>query len=223
MHYVILFIIRRALWLRTYWTLGHVHCDWRTCNHRRIILKMLHTSMNNQITKLSAEAKTITTLGKRLYWFFLFLFALYCLAAMLVCLYSIFLPEGFSYVGPSFFLLLLPVIFKVFAGGLTLFLVARMMKSISKGESPFSLSTSFHVKIIAIILLLSVMAGVFIEPGTWVGAVADKSTMAYEFGGSGRDAIYIDSSSLFLSIISFALSTIFRYGALLQNEVNDLV
>lgn len=221
--HAILLIVRRALWLRLYWTLGFMYCAWRTCNHRRIIPTMPHTPTNDHTSKLSAGAKAVTTLGKRLYWLFLVLFVLYCLAAILVCLYSIFPPEGFSYVGPPSILLLLPVVFKVLAGGLALFLVAKMMKSISKGASPFSPSASFHVKIIAIILLLGVISGIFIEPGSWVGAVADKSTMAYEFGGSNRADVYIDTTSLFLSIICFALSTIIRYGALLQNEVNDLV
>ena len=101
--------------------------------------------------------------------------------------------------------------------------IAQMLRTIGKGESPFSLSSARQIKVLAIVLLVGVVAGALITPGTQVGSVSESGAISLMSIGHTTDIAYIDLGDLLLSIICFALSPIFRYGALLQSEADDLM
>lgn len=182
--------------------------------------------MDKRFDQIEKSRKNITRFCRWLSWAFNVFFAGYCLAVAGVTFFAIFPLPGFSYVGPDSMLAFLPIVCNVFAGGLALFLVAQMLRTVGKGLSPFSLSCSRQIQVLAVMLLIGVVAGAFIAPGAQVGSVSESGAMVFDFPGASKNDMYtmhIDLKGLFLSIICFALSPIFRYGALLQSEADDLM
>lgn len=182
--------------------------------------------MDERLSKMELARKNITRICKRLSWAFITFFVIYCLVVVSVTFVAIFPPAGFSYVGPGNVLTFLPIVCNIFAGGFAIIVIARMLRTIGKGESPFSLSSARQIKVLAIVLLVGVVAGALITPGTQVGSVSESGAMVLDFLGSSNDDMYtmhIDLKGLLISIICFALSPIFRYGALLQSEADGLM
>lgn len=180
--------------------------------------------MDKRFDQIEKSRKNITRFCKWLSWVCYVFFAGYCLVAVGITFFAIFPLPGFSYVGPSSVLAFLPIVCNVFAGGLAFFIVARMLQKVGKGLSPFSLSCSRQIQVLAVILLVGVVAGALVDPGTRFGSESATGSISFDFRGSNRyDSVYIDLRGLLLSIICFALSPIFRYGALLQSEADDLM
>lgn len=179
--------------------------------------------MDRRLSQMEAARKKVSSLCRYLSWVFLFCLVLYCLIVLLIIFAAIFPPAGFSYVGPASIFAFLPIGCNVFAGGFALFLIMRMLKAIGEGLSPFTPLLARYIKVLAIVLLVGVVVRAFIDPGIQVGSVNGSSSIAYESAGNENHSVYIDSKGLFISIICFALSPIFRYGALLQSEADDLI
>lgn len=179
--------------------------------------------MDKRLNQLGKTREKITHICKLLSWVFVFFFVIYCLAFMFVIWISAFPPAGFSYIGPSNILFLIPIICNIVAGGIAVFVIMKMLRMVGNGMSPFSLASSRQIKALAIVLMVGVIAGAFMDPGMQVGSASESGSIAFESVGNEDDISYIDLKSLFISIICFALSPIFRYGALLQSEADDLM
>lgn len=183
--------------------------------------------MDRRLNQMKIEQKRITAFCRRLSWVLYIFFIAYCLTVALVAWVSAFPPASFSYVGPSDPMLFIPMICNLGAGGVAIFVIARMLQKVGKGLSPFSLSSSRQIKILAIILLIGVVSEAIIDPGARIGSESTTGSISFGFSGSSSGAAYesvhIDFTSLLVSIICFALSPIFRYGALLQSEADDLM
>lgn len=179
--------------------------------------------MDKRLGEMEIARRRIMRFCGWLRWAFGGCLVLYCFAVAAIIFVAIFPPEGFNYTGPSSILLFLPLACNVFAGGLILFVIVQMLNTVKKGLSPFSLSSARLIKALAIILMIGVVSGVFIDPGMQFGAVSTSGSIALKSIGNENDVAYIDVRGLFLSIICFALSPIFRYGALLQSEADDLI
>lgn len=179
--------------------------------------------MDKRFKEMNATRKRIMRLCGLLKWIFRLCLVLYALAVMLIVFVAIFPPDGFSYIGPNSFAAFLPMICDVFAGGFVLIIITKMLKSIEKGHSPFTFSSAQQITVLAVVLLVGVISGAFIDPGMQVGAASMSGSISFESAGGKNDAAYIDVRGLILSIICFALLPIFRYGAMLQSETDDLV
>lgn len=181
--------------------------------------------MDKRISHIREARNKTMLLCNKLHWLFFGGFALYCMIVFAIVVLSLLLPFGSTYLGPYSVVSLLPVALNVFAGGYALLLIARILRAIGKGSSPFLMQFAREIKVLAIILLAGVVLGVFIEPGSQVGVVDESGLhrMTYKHGGNSDSDVFVDASGLLTSIICFALSTIFRYGAILQQEADDLV
>lgn len=183
--------------------------------------------MDSRLSQLKTDRERVTRFCKWLSRVFYIFLMIYCLVVVLIVSSAIFPPLGFSYVGPDNVLLFVPIICNITAGGIALFVIARMLQMVGNGLSPFSLSSSRQIKILAIVLVVGVISGAVINPGTQFGSESASGAVAFGFSDKPNNAAYksihIDIKSLFLSIICFALSPIFRYGALLQSEADDLI
>ena len=71
--------------------------------------------------------------------------------------------------------------------------------------------------------MATAICGFFITPGTDVGAINGDANMLIESDASASDSIHVDATSFMISIVCFALSFIFSYGATLEQETDDLV
>lgn len=156
-------------------------------------------------------------------WVFYVLFVAYCLGMAGILVYSLWPPEGFSYVGPTQPGILIPVFFDAAAGGLVLFMIGRLLSLVGRGESPFSAPFVRIFVLVGIALLVSVICQFLIDPGTVVGSVNGDSCMSISYEGGPTGSRNIDLKSVIAAFSCFVLAAIFRYGALLQEETDDLV
>lgn len=182
--------------------------------------------MDKRLDQIEKTRQNISRTCKWLSRTFHVFFIAYCLTVVVIAFFALFPLAGFSYVGPNNVILFVPIFCNIAAGGLAIMLIARMLRAIGKGESPFSLSSAQQIKALAIVLMVGVVTGALITPGTQVGSVSESGAMVLDFLGGSNDDMYtmhIDLKGLLISIICFALSPIFRYGALLQNEADDLM
>lgn len=179
--------------------------------------------MDKRLAQIEKTRFEITSFCRKTQWLFLAFFVLYCFGVIAVSAYAIFPPQGFKYVGPTSLLHFFPMVCNVVAGGLTLFIIWRIFRVIGNGCSPFCLSLAKQTAILGAILLLSTLSGILIEPGMQIGSMDSTSAMTYEFDGSSDDLLSIDFGNLLAAIACFALTIIFRYGAALQDETDDLL
>lgn len=178
--------------------------------------------MDQHLAEMKRSRIALASICRKLQWVFFGVFAIYCVAYLAILFFAFMPPEGFSPVGPANALELLPLALKTVAGAYALLLIGLMFRSCGKGNSPFSRYFVRHLKILGVLFLACVVAGLFITPGTQFGAVTDTSEMIVDYG-TEREDLSIDVTILFVAIACFALSTIFRYGALLQDEVENLM
>lgn len=179
--------------------------------------------MDRRLARIEDSRINVVSLCGKLQWLFAVLFALYCVGVAAVVFYSVFQPAGFTYTGPTVALALLPVACNVVAGGITIYALGRMLRSVGAGRTPFTDSSSRWLVVLAIVLLASVVSEALIAPGTVVGAVDGASAMAFEYGAGAGGAVHVDLKSLFASIACFVLAVVFKYGVALQDETDDLV
>lgn len=181
--------------------------------------------MDNRIVQLSKSKKNIVGLFKILQWVFFAFFVLYCLVVIAVSLYSFFQPYGYEYVAPDSVFSIVSIVFNVVAGGMAIFILWIISRRIGKGSSPFTFRIATLLTVLAFVLLASFLSILLINPGTQIGAVndADSTAMAFEYYGEYDSDSRIDVKMLITCIACFAMSAVFRYGAILQIEADDLV
>ncbi len=179
--------------------------------------------MDKRLAAIEATRGKLVSTSKVLATIFLLIFALYCIAYAAVFLYMALLPNGFSYFGPSTFVGILPFIISSLSGGFTIFLLWRIFREIGRNASPFTPLRVRQIRVLGLLFLATAICGFFITPGADVGAISGDAHMLIESNASASDSVNIDATSLMISVVCFALSFIFSYGATLEQEADDLV
>lgn len=179
--------------------------------------------MDKRLAAIKATRGKLVSTSKVLAAIFLLIFVLYCIAYAAVFLYMALLPNGFSYLGPSTLVGILPFIISSLSGGFTIFLLWRIFREIGRNASPFTPLRVRQIRVLGLLFLATAICGFFITPGTDVGAVNGNAHMLIESNASASDSVNIDVTSLMIAIVCFALSFIFSYGATLEQEADDLV
>lgn len=179
--------------------------------------------MDKQLAAIKTTRSKLVSTSRGLATLFLIIFVLYCAAHVAVFLYMALLPNGFSYLGPSTLAGTLPFIIPSISGGFTIFLLWRIFREIGRNASPFTPLRVRQIRALGFLFLATAICGFFITPGTDVGAINGGAHMLIESDASASDSIHVDATSFMISIVRFALSFIFSYGATLEQETDDLV
>lgn len=179
--------------------------------------------MDKRVEQLNSRKKSIVSISKKLQWVFFVILALYILGILGIVIYSIALPSEFVFIGPDSVISLIPVALNAIACGFVLLILGFVFREIGKGASPFTVHIANCLNVLGAILLIAFISGILIQPGTEVGAVSDSAAMTIDYDSNSSDLINLDIKSLLASVVSFALSAVFRYGAILQSEADDLV
>ena len=179
--------------------------------------------MDNRVLRLNKRKKLIVSICKKMQWLFFAIFAIYLIIVGIIAFYAMSLPNGFQFVGSSSLVSLIPIICNTAACGFVILILGIIFREIGKEASPFTFKIAKFIDVLAVILLVSFLSGFFIQPGSQVGAVSDSAMMAVDYDGNPVNVINVEISSLIASIVCFAMSAVFRYGAILQIETDDLV
>ncbi|NBJ67261.1 hypothetical protein D5273_09100 [Enterorhabdus caecimuris] len=111
----------------------------------------------------------------------------------------------------------------VVAGSIFYLTFVFVLTKAIQGSSPFSIKYSNWMTIAGILLLLDAIFN-SITPGSFsYELIQGPLPYGIFFEGVEPGTIDVDTSTLILAVVVFALSAIFRYGALLQNLSDDLV
>lgn len=179
--------------------------------------------MDTRVIAIRRYRDSLTSISKVLRWVFLVAFFAYLVIVVAVIAFTLLPPSGFTRIEPTSGVLLLPIACNVAAGGTALLLISHMFGKIALGLSPFCPSVSKALAVLGSVLLIGVVSDALITPGTQIGSISATSMMTFDYGGSGQNAFNFDGKGLLISIFCFALSIIFRYGTVLQNEADDLM
>lgn len=181
--------------------------------------------MDAHLSQLIKTKRNTIRIFKKLQWVFFAIFAMYCIAIAAILAYSVFQPFGYEYVGPDSVISIIPVVCNGIAGGLAIFVLGLISREIGKGSSPFSSQIATLLNVLGFLLLVSFISTLFIQPGIEIGAVNDVTAtgMSVEYSGHQDSVFNLDLKTLLSSIACFAMSAVFRYGAILQIEADDLV
>ena len=179
--------------------------------------------MDKRLRDINASKQRLVSLARRLGVAFLVVFALYCIGAIAVAIYALWPPNGFIRIGDGSLILLAPFLCGAITTGLTLYLLSRMFAEIGRGESPFTRLRVRQLQVLGALFLLTAVSNLFVIPGSEVGAQDGSLTLSFYSPQPAEGTIDVDFPSIVIAIICFALSLIFKYGALLQCETDDLV
>lgn len=164
-------------------------------------------------------------MSKWVSYLFLVLFVLFCVVC--VCFIGLLIfnqinsdlsKESF----PRALTMSLLVIDLIILGG-TLFIIRSIFNNISKGNSPFTVKHSQQLMMLGFFFLIDIVLNLLLSPAfssiTNIGPV--------EFGyiapqTTPYPVLSIDIKSIVGTVVCFALSVVWRYGALLQSETDDL-
>lgn len=179
--------------------------------------------MDKRAIAIHRYRDSLTSISKVLQWVFLVAFFAYLVVVVAVVAFALLPPSGFTRIEPASGILLLPIACNVAAGGTALLLISLMFRKIALGLSPFCPSVSKALAVLGGVLLIGVASDALIAPGTQIGSISATSMMTFDYGGSSQNTFNFDGKGLLISIFCFALSIIFRYGTVLQNEADDLM
>lgn len=179
--------------------------------------------MTKSMRKIEESLAKMQTLGSRLSVLFLVLFVLLC--AYLVALVAL---EIFNYAASS--AIPDPYVAFQFASSVVigatysamLFVMRGVAKDVARGRSPFTFEHAKRIKIVAWMFVVGVVLNIFISPDfvemMRIGSV-DLGVVSDQVGR--YPSIHIDVKSAVGAIVCFSLSSVWKYGALLQADSDD--
>lgn len=124
----------------------------------------------------------------------------------------------------SFGLGSVPLLFSRMIACLVLYALARSFENIAEGDSPFTLAQSKRLFAIGCLMLAGVVAEAlaFGSPAPFM-AVPGVVDFGYTIDQGQPGTVYLNAAYLAGALISFCLSFVFKYGALLQQLSDDTV
>ncbi len=179
--------------------------------------------MDKHLSSIRRTRARLISTCKILSIFFFICLLLYCIAIAAIFIYIVAPPAGFSYIGPPSLLDLSPLILSTVAGGFTIFLLWRLFREIGGGGSPFTMMRVRQIQALGTLFLIAAMCNLLITPNGDVGVISGDAHMLLNSDPSASDSATVDVTSFMTAIVCFALSLVFKYGAALECEADDLV
>lgn len=179
--------------------------------------------MDNRLVNIQRASAKLASLSKALSILFIAFFVLYSISIAAILLYMLLLPQGFSYIEPSSPLALVPLMLDSLAKDFVLLLLGLIFRDIGKGSSPFSARRIKQIQILGALFLVIALSNSLAIPGVEIGAANGDAHMSFYDNRPSDSSIYIDFSGLLTAATCFALSLVFKYGSILQQETSDLI
>lgn len=179
--------------------------------------------MANSAQQIEESLNRMQRLGKRLRLLFTILFVSICICMVVVtAMVLAMIIDGtvddpshtVSIVVPPAYLIICAV------GVMTLRGVSSDM---AKGESPFTLAHARRISALGWMLVVIVVAELVVSPGFVAIAIGPLSFINEPYAMFEKLTMPLDMGAVLGAITCFSLSAIWRYGALLQAQTEDLV
>ena len=165
--------------------------------------------MVNSAQKIDKSIQKMMTLGRRLGILFTALFiAVCCCSVVVVISIGLMAAQGNLYDPSKTVSVVVPLMYLLIFGGATWTLRGISM-DMAHGESPFTLSHARRISIIGWLFVAAAIGDLLFSPGF---------LSMFE-----NLALPIDIGAVLGAVCCFSISAIWRYGALLQDQTEDLV
>lgn len=106
--------------------------------------------------------------------------------------------------------------------GVMLLVMRSIAKDVARGRSPFTFAHAKHIKIIAWMFVVGFILNIFISPDFVELLHVGELNLGVASDQLGRyPTIHLDAKSLVGAIVCFSLSSVWKYGALLQADSDD--
>lgn len=179
--------------------------------------------MANSAQRIEESLNRMQRLGKRLRLLFTILFVLICICMVVVtAMVLAMIIDGtvddpshtVSIVVPPAYLIICAV------GVMTL---REVSSDMAKGESPFTLAHARRISALGWMLVVIVAVELVASPGFVAIAIGPLSFINEPYAMFEKLTMPLDMGAVLGAITCFSLSAIWRYGALLQAQAEDLV
>ena len=179
--------------------------------------------MTKSIRKIEKALAKLEVLGSRLSCLFLVAFVFVCVfvALFLVAKVSDFAGSGEA-LDVSYLIQLTLSLLDFAIYGVILLVMRSIAKDVAQGRSPFTIAHANQIRIIAWLFLTGFVLGILISSGFvsvanaggfHIGLASDES--------ANYSVISIDVKSVVGAVVCFSLSSVWKYGALLQADSDD--
>lgn len=179
--------------------------------------------MDKRLVEINRTKKRIEKISRKLQWVFFGIFTCYVIMLIAISILGLVLSSEFEFVGINSVFSVISASCNSIACGTALLVLALMFRTMSKGNSPFSLPFVRALIVLGFVFLVAFVSGLLISPETLIGVDNESMVMTMDYDSDSKDTVNVDLKSLLAAIICFALAAIFRYGAVLQTEVDDLL
>lgn len=145
----------------------------------------------------------------------------YWLILLLVAFASLFIDIDLSLVTTDTPALIIPLACSGFLLASLFKIGATVFLDVSHGESPFTLIQAKRLKWLSVIVVLYVFLEALLSPGFMAVLQLNGFDVGYSLVDYGANpSISINVGALFVAVVFFSLSLVFKYGVLLQ-EFSD--
>lgn len=179
--------------------------------------------MDARLAGIKRGRSRLTAISRKLGIVFLICFIVYCLAIAAISFFILLPPEGFFRIGNGTISIFFLFVLSNAASAFALFLISRIFAEMGCGESPFNKTRVRQLQALGLLFIFAAISNSLIVPGAEVGVQSGDFTVSFYSGQPAGGSPDLDINSWLIAIVCFMLSMIFKYGALLQQEADDLM
>lgn len=195
--------------------------------------------MDKHLRNINEALTRVTSSCRKVYVFFTVTLVVYCAIGTLFLAFALFSAGRPNEVGaimippfsanglftPLGIIGIFSMLLSLAITGIALFVMRSIFKDISMGRSPFTMTHVNQIKIIAWLLIADVVIGLVFSPGFFTAFnLGGSYEVGYAAMGDFNPSVLpVDFKGIAGAVFCFALSLIWRYGALLQCEEDDLM
>lgn len=179
--------------------------------------------MVNSAQKIDKSIQKMMTLGRRLGILFTALFiAVCCCSVVVVISIGLMAAQGNLYDPSKTVSVVVPLMYLLISGWATWTLRGISM-DMAHGESPFTLSHARRISIIGWLFVAAAIGDLLFSPGFLSIVIGPFDLLGNAYSMFENLALPIDIGAVLGAVCCFSISAIWRYGALLQDQTEDLV
>lgn len=149
--------------------------------------------------------------------------AFFILGIIVIAFLALGMPGDFTFTAPESQLATFAIVLETSCFVFSIFVMARLLGMVAKSGSPFSKTSSRLLIALGCLILVCVACKPFIDPSMTLGAVSENTQAVIDYESSGASTTFVDMRGILEATACFILAVIFRYGALLQKETDNLV
>lgn len=117
----------------------------------------------------------------------------------------------------------MPALASFVAVGAALLELLLISRDVSKDHSPFTAAHARRIRMIGWIFVANALVELFVSPGFAAVVLGPFEFVTQPSASVDFPVLPVDIGAIASAIVSFSLSVVWKYGSLIQSQVDDLV